>query len=170
MDNNIILTGFMAVGKGSTARELAKRTGMYTLDGDDLIESLTNLKVSKIFEKHGEEYFRKLERKTALWIEEQVSNTILSTGGGFVSVPNLVEMGVVVYLHNEFDDIISRIHEHPRAKHKISKRPLLSDLDKARKLYEKRLPLYRSKATHEINVGGKSITAVAEEISLLLGL
>jgi len=168
--DNIILTGFMAVGKGSTARELANKTGMYALDGDDLIESLTNMKVSKIFEKYGEDYFRKLERKTALWIEEQVSNTILSTGGGFVSVPNLMEMGVVIYLHNEFDDIISRIHEHPRVERQIKKRPLLTDLVKARELYEKRLPLYRSKATHEINVGGKSITTVAKEISILLGL
>ena len=43
--------GFMGVGKGSLARELTKQTGRMAIDSDDLIESMQNMKVSKIFEK-----------------------------------------------------------------------------------------------------------------------
>lgn len=167
---NIILTGFMAVGKGSTARELARQTNMYAVDGDDLIESLTNMKVSKIFDTFGEKYFRDLERKTALWLEKHVRNTILSTGGGFVMVPNLSELGTVIYLHNEFDGILARIQNHPKAEHKMKKRPLLKNLEKARELYDRRLPLYRSTAAHVIDVDAKSVTDIAGEIRILLGI
>ena len=43
--------GFMGVGKGSLARELAKRTARIAIDTDDLIESLENTTIKKIFKK-----------------------------------------------------------------------------------------------------------------------
>ena len=49
MADNIILIGFMGVGKGRTARELSRLTGRFTVDTDDLIESFTKLKIRKIF-------------------------------------------------------------------------------------------------------------------------
>ena len=47
MAENIVLIGFMAVGKGKTARELARITGRYTVDTDDLIESMSKSKSRK---------------------------------------------------------------------------------------------------------------------------
>ena len=49
MKNNIILIGFMGVGKGTLARALSKATQHYCIDTDDLIESLVNKKIKKIF-------------------------------------------------------------------------------------------------------------------------
>lgn len=161
---NIVLTGFMAVGKSKTARELSRQTGMYAIDSDDLIESLANMKISKIFERHGEQYFRELEGKTALWLVENVTNTILSTGGGFLSVLNLKKIGKIIYLHNDFEAILQRVREHPRADKKIRKRPLLGDREKARQLYEKRLPLYYQTADLVISTSGKTIPEIATEI------
>lgn len=40
--NNIVLIGFMGVGKGRTARAITKLTGRFALDCDDLIESYAN--------------------------------------------------------------------------------------------------------------------------------
>ena len=37
MADNIILTGFMGVGKGRVARALVEKTGMFAIDTDDLI-------------------------------------------------------------------------------------------------------------------------------------
>ena len=80
--------GFMGVGKGSLARELAKLTGRVTVDTDDLIESMENTKVKKIFEKEGEAYFRECEKQISLWLESSVKNSIISIGGGFYHVGN----------------------------------------------------------------------------------
>ena len=58
---NIILIGFMGVGKGSVAREVIKNSKYMAIDTDDLIESMENRRIKTIFEQDGEEYFRKLE-------------------------------------------------------------------------------------------------------------
>ena len=42
--NNIILIGFMGVGKGTIARALIKESSMFAIDTDDLIESMENTK------------------------------------------------------------------------------------------------------------------------------
>ena len=54
---NIILIGFMGVGKGTVARALVKQSDYFAVDTDDLIESLENRKIKKIFEQSGEPYF-----------------------------------------------------------------------------------------------------------------
>jgi len=170
MKKNILLIGFMGVGKGRTARLLAAKTGRFAVDCDDLIESFSNLKVKKIFKQFGEPRFRELEREIALWLEKNVRKTIISTGGGFVQVPNLKKIGKVVYLHSDFDTIVKGIVEHPNAKKKIKKRPLLKDLNKARTLFEGRLPLYRNVADYEVQIGRRSIEEIAAEIIEQTGL
>lgn len=170
MTGNIVLIGFMGVGKGRTARLLAEKTGMFAVDCDDLIESFSNNRVKKIFAKMGEPRFRELEREVAQWLESRVQSTIISTGGGFFKVPNLQEIGTVVYLHSDFDKIIAAMHAHPNAKKKIKKRPLLKDLDAARALYKTRLPQYRAAASIEIDVSGEDVDDVVSDIILRAGL
>lgn len=164
MVQNLILIGFMGVGKGRTARELAKQTGRIAIDTDDLIESATNLKIKKIFEQQGEPAFRKLEQQLSLWLQESVNNTVVSTGGGFFMVDNIKELGTVIHLHSSLEGILEAIMSHPKAEKKIRKRPLLQDLEQARVLYEKRLPLYRAAADFSVDIEGKDIPSVAEEI------
>lgn len=170
MDGNIVLIGFMACGKGRTARELHRQTGRYALDCDDLIESLTKMKIRKIFARHGEAYFRELERNTATWLERCVSRSVISTGGGFVSVPNLARIGVVVHLRADFDALVQAVLDHPNAAKKIAKRPLFQDLDKARELFRNRQPLYRAAADIEVAVDGRDSESIAGEIVTRLGL
>lgn len=86
---NIVLIGFMGVGKGSVAREIVKQSDLVALDTDDIIESMENRSIKKIFAQEGEEYFRTLERKVAQWLQKEVRGTLISTGGGFFKVPNL---------------------------------------------------------------------------------
>ena len=70
-NENIILIGFMGVGKGTVARAIVRNSDYFAVDTDDLIESLENKKIKKIFEENGEAYFRALEKKCALWCEKK---------------------------------------------------------------------------------------------------
>jgi len=161
---NIILIGFMGVGKGSVAREVIKNSNYIALDTDDLIESMENKKIKKIFEDEGEAYFRKIEKDVSIWLEKSVKNTLISTGGGFYKVKNLKKIGTIVLLDSPFDAIIKRIKDHPNAEKKLKKRPLLSDLKKAKELYKQRRPEYLKLADIVVDVTDKSALECTKEI------
>lgn len=161
---NIVLIGFMGVGKGSVAREVVKHSEYMTIDTDDLIESMENRKVKAIFANEGETYFRDLEKKIALWLEKSVSNTLISTGGGFYKQTNLKKIGIIVLLDSPFDAIIKRIKAHPNAEKKLKKRPLLADLEKAKEIYKQRRPEYLKLADIVIDVTDKSAQMCSKEL------
>ncbi len=142
----------MGVGKGTTARAFTKKYGIYIIDTDDLIESKENKEVKKIFAKHGEDYFRKMEQETADWIEKCVKGTLISCGGGFYKVKNLKKLGTVVLLDASFDWIHNRLKRAKNAKSKLAKRPLFSDEKKARKLYNEREKAYKKLADVVVDV------------------
>ncbi len=161
---NIILIGFMGVGKGSVAREVIKHSEYIAIDTDDIIESMENKTIKKIFTYDGEEYFRDIEKKVSIWLEKNVKSTLISTGGGFHKQQNLKEIGIVVLLNSPFDNIIRRIKSHPNASKKLKKRPLLNDLTKAKNLYDERLPEYLALADIIIDVTQKSALECAKEL------
>ncbi|RLB76609.1 MAG: shikimate kinase [Deltaproteobacteria bacterium] len=161
---NIVLIGFMGVGKGSIAREVIKHSEYMAIDTDDLIESMENRKIKSIFAEDGEAYFRKLEKDVSLWLQSSVKNTLISTGGGFYKVKNLKKIGTVVFLDSPFDEIIKRIKKHPNAAKKLKKRPLLSDLKKAKELYDIRRPEYLELADIVIDVTKKSAQECSKEL------
>ena len=162
--NNIILIGFMGVGKGTVARALVKKSNMFAIDTDDLIESMENRKIKKIFEIEGEPYFRALEKKTALWLEKSVNNTIISTGGGFYKQENINKIGKVVYLKSSFQGILDRINEAPNAENKLKKRPLLQNMEEAIKLYNSRAKEYEKVAKIIVDVEKKDLKDIVKEI------
>ncbi len=161
---NVVLIGFMGVGKGSVAREVLQHSKYMALDTDDVIESMENRKIKKIFESEGEEYFRELEKNVSLWLQNSVKDTLISTGGGFYKVKNLKKIGTIVLLDSPFDEIIKRIKNHPNAANKLKKRPLLSDLKAAKKLYELRRPEYLALADVVIDVTEKSASDCTKEL------
>lgn len=161
---NIVLIGFMGVGKGSVARAMVKQSAMMALDTDDIIESMENRSVKEIFAKEGEEYFRNLERKTARWLKKKVESTIISTGGGFFKVPAIKKVGTIVLLNAPFETIYERILAHPDADKKLKKRPLFQDIEKARELYNERLSKYLEVADIVIDVSDKDVDKIAREI------
>lgn len=161
---NIVLIGFMGVGKGSVAREIIKHSDYIAIDTDDIIESMENRTIKKIFADEGEDYFRELERKVSLWLNDNVKNTLISTGGGFYKQKNLKEIGTVVFLNSPFEKILQRINSHPNAAKKLKKRPLLSSMKKAKELYNERLPEYLALADIVVDVTEKSALECADEI------
>ncbi len=165
LKKNIILIGFMGVGKGTTARAFAKKYGTYIIDTDDLIESKENKEIKKIFEKEGETYFRAQEQATADWIEKCVDETLISCGGGFYKVNNLKALGTVVLLDATFDWILKRLKNAKNAKAKLAKRPLFSKEKEAKKLYQEREKAYKEVADVIINVADKHLDEIIDEIA-----
>ncbi len=163
-NNNIILIGFMGVGKGTIARALVKKSDYFAIDTDDIIESIENKKIKKIFSDEGEAYFRACEQKCALWCESNVQNTIISTGGGFYKQENLNKIGTVIYLESSFDGILKRINDAPNAKAKLKKRPLLEDIKAAKELYNQRIIDYKMCADIIVNVENKATKKIIKEI------
>ena len=165
MKHNLLLIGFMGVGKGTIARAFAKEYKIYNIDTDDLIESKENKTILKIFSKYGEEYFRGLEQETANWLESSVKGTLISCGGGFYKVKNLNKIGKVVLLDASFDWIYNRLKSAKNSKAKLAKRPLFKDLDKAKALYKERKKAYKKAADYIINVEDKKEKEILKELA-----
>jgi shikimate kinase len=164
MKKNIILIGFMGVGKGTTARAYSEKYGCFNIDTDDLIESKENQKVKEIFEEKGEKSFRDYEQQCANWIEASVDNSFISCGGGFYNVTNLKKLGTVVLLDASYEWIFNRLSTASNAKAKLKKRPLFSEPKKAKKLYKEREVAYKKVADIVVNVENKSIKELVKEI------
>ncbi len=163
MSKNIVLIGFMGVGKSTISRALAKEMGAFCLDTDLLIEERENRKIKSIFEEDGEEHFRKLEKKCAKWLEKSVKNSIIATGGGFFKVKNLHKIGTIVYLRSSFESILERLK-----KEELATRPLLSNLDKAKALYLERCKEYEDRANIIIDVEKRKPKEVVRDLIKLL--
>lgn len=163
-NNNYLLIGFMGVGKGTIAREVFNNSDYFIIDTDDLIESVENKKIKKIFNTEGEKYFRSLEKKCSNWLENNVKNTIISTGGGFYKQKNISKIGKIIYLESSFESIIKRIKSHPNAKSKIDKRPLLKDEKKAKELFNERVKEYKKISNFVVNVENKKLDFILTEI------
>ena len=111
LNYNIVLIGFMGTGKSTISAYLSEQFGMEAIDMDQVI--------SRIFEIHGEEYFRNAE--TNLLKELQTKkNVVISCGGGTpLREENVVEMkknGKVVLLTAKPETIFNRVkdnHDRP---------------------------------------------------------
>lgn len=111
--NNIILVGMMGAGKTTIGKELLNVLKDYTLiDMDSEIENREKMKISEIFEKHGEKHFRELETNLLKELRQN-KNQIISTGGGvFEKEENrniLKETGTVFYLKASPEKLFDRI-------------------------------------------------------------
>ncbi len=164
MRKNIILIGFMGVGKGTVARAYAKRYGVFNIDTDDLIESSVNKEVKEIFAKYGEAHFRAQEQACANWIKQSVKKTLISCGGGFYKVNNLQKLGTVVLLDASFEWIHNRLKTAKNSQEKLAKRPLFSEIEKAKALYDERAVAYKEVADIIVNVEGKTMKEICKEI------
>ncbi len=142
MSENIVLTGFMGVGKSTVGKILSKNLGMMFLDTDDEIEKRFGMTVHEIFEKHGEEKFRQSEAALAAELSEK-SGLVIATGGGMVkseqNIKNLRRNAVVVNLFCGVDKILSNIKD-------TSTRPLIhgKTREQVAELIESRTAYYRN--------------------------
>ncbi len=160
---NIFLIGPMGAGKSAVGRQLANLLHLSFVDSDDEIETRTGVDIPFIFEKEGEDGFRKREAKV---IDElsAMESVVLATGGGAVVDPQnrsrLGARGFVVYLYTTVDQQLARTQ-------KGRERPMLANGD-SREILEDlmmvRDPMYRDIADLTVETDGRKVKAVANEI------
>jgi len=141
--DKIYLVGFMAAGKTTVARALAKRLDWQALDIDELIEKREHMPVADIFARRGEPYFRAVER-AVLFENLDQRHVVVATGGGtFVDPANRAAInssGVSIWLDVSLERVISRLPSDRR-------RPLAADRGELERLYAQRRPAYQQAHT-----------------------
>ena len=119
LNYNIVLIGFMGTGKSTISSYLSEQFGMEAIDMDRVISEREGMPISRIFEVHGEEYFRNAETNLLKELQTK-NNVVISCGGGTpLREENVVEMkknGRVVLLTAKPETIFNRVkdnHDRP---------------------------------------------------------
>jgi shikimate kinase len=157
----------MGAGKSAVGRQLAKMLHLEFVDSDDEIETRTGVDIPFIFEKEGEEGFRRREAKVIDDLS-QLEGIVLATGGGAIADPDtrsrLGARGFVIYLHTSVGQQLDRTNRG-------RERPLLENGNKAevlQQLMAEREPLYREIADLVVETDGRRVQTVAREIQQAL--
>lgn len=157
---NIVLIGYMGSGKTTASKMLKELTEKITVDTDKLIEETENMKINDIFDKFGEEYFRRLEENIVSKVS-RLNGAVISTGGGIIknekNINKLKKNGTVFFLNPDISEIKKRISGDKT-------RPLVKNPESIEKIYFERLPLYEKYADFVINENSteKSVGEILE--------
>jgi shikimate kinase len=164
---NIVLIGYRGTGKSTVGRIVAERLSMRTVSMDSEIVKKAALTINQIVEQYGWNTFRDLE--TELTKELTVQNgLVIDTGGGVIerqeNVDNLQRNSVVFWLKASVDILAVRIRRD-------TSRPALTSgktfVEEIAEVLERREPLYRSAAHHEIETDNKTPGQIADSIITL---
>ncbi len=158
----IALAGFMGTGKSRIGWELSRRLSLTFIDTDKVIERVSCMRISDIFEYYGEATFREYEsevvRRTL-----RLDEVVVSTGGGTVMRPQNREMlksrGPVIVLSASPETIYLRTRR--------SQRPLLqvaNPVEKIHELLEARQEAYAEVASFHVSTDNRHSSDVVEEI------
>ena len=161
---NLYLIGPMGSGKTAVGKQLARLLKLPFIDSDTEIERATNADIPLIFEREGEEGFRRREREMIAQLTQR-DGVVLATGGGAVlsdtSRELLATRGWVAFLETSIEQQAARAG-------RTRQRPLLHGHDpreRLRHLWGIREPLYRSIADFTVCTDNRRVGVVADAIA-----
>ena len=159
----VYLVGFMAAGKTTVARALARRLDWRAIDIDEMVEQRERMPVADIFAKQGEPYFRIAERDV-LADQLGVRHVVVATGGGTFVDPQNSNMinadGLSIWLDIPLERALARVPVDGR-------RPLAADREAFERLYHLRRAAYQQ-AHIRIDAGRQGVDALVEQLMDLL--
>ena len=148
----------MGVGKTTIGKIVAKKQGLEFVDTDKNIEKKCSMKISEIFKKKGEKFFRIMEEKEVLKSLTKNNCVIALGGGAFANESirnNILKNAISMWLDNDLVTLNKRVKWNKN-------RPLLgkkNNQKKINKLYAERKNIYKL-ANHKIvcnDLGKKDI-------------
>ena len=158
----VAMAGFMGTGKSRIGWELSRRLQLTFIDTDRVIERVSSMRISEIFELYGEAVFRDYETEIVRRCT-RLDDVVISTGGGtVVRAENralLRERGPVVVLQASAETVYKRTRRH--------RRPMLEVGDpeqRIRDLMEQRTPYYDEVASVRVSTDGRESVDVVDEI------
>lgn len=164
MKQNVILIGFMGAGKTSVGKELSEMTGQRLMDTDWLIEQEAGMSISRIFATQGEAAFRRTETAVLERLLAETEHAVISVGGGLPLLGGnramLKRLGTVVFLRVTRETVLERLKGD-------TTRPLLQGdhvEQKVEELLAYRNPLYEEAAHVVVDVDGKPLRVIVEEV------
>ncbi|MCL5036517.1 MAG: shikimate kinase [Chloroflexi bacterium] len=167
MRKNIYLAGFMGTGKSTVGKELARLMGRKFIDMDQVLERRLGMKISEIFEKHGEEFFRDEEKKLALEIAHSY-NKVVATGGGTILDLEVREAfrstGLIIGLEAGQEELVSRLARKNHRPLVTGKKPVAR---RVKELLDEREPVYKQ-ITIRVNTTNLTPNEAARKIVDLL--
>jgi shikimate kinase len=165
--HNIALIGFMGTGKSTVSKYLKNMLAMKEVDVDSLIVEDRQMPIRDIFEKYGEEYFRKCESNAILNLQN-CRQTIISCGGGAVmreeNVKNLKKSSRIVLLTASPETIWERVKDD-------GGRPILNgnmNVKFIKELMGKRKDFYEKAADIIVETDHKNVQQICEELVVSL--
>ena len=158
---NLVFLGMMGSGKSSIGYLVSKNLKIDFIDVDNEIEKKTGLKISKIFEKEGEKYFRQIEEaETLKYLKNK--QTVISLGGG-AFLNNRIKKEVLnnhisFWLNWDIKTLINRIKDS-------KKRPIAnkSSISEIEDLIKKRSIIY-SKAMYKIDCENLTKSEIVKKV------
>jgi shikimate kinase len=158
---NLILIGMMGSGKSTIGSLISKKLNVKFIDIDNVLEDATKMKISEIFEKKGENFFRNLEEKITLKALNSNSNVISLGGGGFINQKirkEVLKNSFSFWLDCDTQTLLDRIINS-------KKRPIAFNLNNSEltELILKRKKIY-SKAKFKINCHKLKKTEIIKKI------
>ncbi|CAH0416889.1 shikimate kinase [Periweissella fabaria] len=160
----IILVGFMGVGKTTVGQLLAQQLGQPFVDLDYEFTMTMGATPGTYMHQFSEEQFRIAEYQI---LKKQLAkpNAVISSGGGIVTLPISRELMTdsnyfVVYLVSDFEVNIKRLIGDTNA------RPLVTKLSRndLHHLWQMRQKHYHTVADLSIDTNGKTPTTIVEQI------
>lgn len=160
---HIFLIGFMGAGKSTVAKELQMKTNRPLIEMDERIVKEQGRSINDIFEKEGEETFRKIESELVETILTE-EDSIVSCGGGVVvrqvNVDNMKKNGAIIFLTATPQTVYDRVKGG-------KDRPILNgnmNVEYIASLMEKRRNAYEQAADAKVATDGKSVEEICNEI------
>ncbi|MFL0201759.1 shikimate kinase [Exiguobacterium acetylicum] len=156
--SKVYLIGFMGTGKTAVGHRLGSQ---YEVDElDERFEQEHGQTITSFFAEHGEAGFRTHESE----LLKSSNAEVVVTGGGIVEREEnrlyMQESGTVVWIDTPFDLIWERIAADPN-------RPLVTEREQVRRLFERRYSLYAGVATVRLE-GTASIEELTRAIETVL--
>ena len=161
---NVVLVGYRGTGKSAVAQVLARELGLRVVSLDAELQRRAGQSIPEIVQAVGWPGFRDLEEEIVRTFAAQ-DGQVLDCGGGVIereaNFAPLRAAGPVVWLKASTAAIVARIQGD-------NQRPSLtgtkSFTDEVDEVLQRRTPLYRRIAHHEVDTDGRTIAEVAAEI------